>query len=72
MSSNYKYVVTKRHAGLGDLLISLSSAWWYAKCTNRQVIIDWRNSTYDADRFKNLMIEILNGMVRLWLNIRMS
>ncbi|GAB5554775.1 MAG: nodulation protein NodZ [Saprospiraceae bacterium] len=54
-----KYVVTKRSAGLGDLLVSLWSAWWYAKHTNRQLVVDWRNSTYDKSNQLNLLDDIL-------------
>lgn len=56
-----KYVVTKRSAGLGDLLISLWSAWWYAKRTKRQLMVDWRNSTYAEDSQHNLLDDILEN-----------
>lgn len=67
---NEKYVITKRSAGLGDLLISLWSAWWYAKHTNRQLVIDWRNSTYAQNNQQNILYDILEtpqeiGGVRL-------
>lgn len=56
-----RYVVTKRSAGLGDLLTSLGSAWWYAKHTKRQLVIDWRNSSYYLDPSRNLFPEIFEG-----------
>lgn len=56
-----RYVVTKRSAGLGDLLISLWSAWWYAKHTNRTLVVDWRNATYSKDNQQNLFFEILEA-----------
>lgn len=47
-------VVSKRIAGLGACLISLFSAWYFARRTNRCLLIDWRNSMYLADASENL------------------
>jgi hypothetical protein len=41
-----KYIVYRRHAGIGDLLLGLYYIWRYAKTTKRQLIVDWRWSTY--------------------------
>lgn len=42
-----KYVITRRHAGLGDLLCNLQAAHWFAETFNRSVIIDWRQTPYN-------------------------
>jgi len=48
-----RYVVSKRRTGLGDCLVSLISAWWYAKQTGRTLVIDWRGSRYLTDPMQN-------------------
>jgi hypothetical protein len=48
-----KFVISRRIAGFGDLLISLCSAWQYAKRTNRVLVIDWRQSHYLKDKTRN-------------------
>lgn len=41
-----RYLVYRRHAGIGDLLIGLYYSWKYASATKRKLIVDWRWSTY--------------------------
>lgn len=48
-----KLIVSRRVSGLGDCLISLSSAWYYAKLTGRTLVIDRRWSRYLRERNKN-------------------
>lgn len=49
-----RYVISKRSAGLGDSLVSLTSAWRYAKMTRRTLIVDWRFSCYSNDPTTNV------------------
>lgn len=53
LESGHKVVVSRRVAGFGDLLVSLSSAWRYAQRANRTLVIDWRRSLYLKDRARN-------------------
>lgn len=53
MKSQNKFVISTRIAGFGDLLVSLCSAWQYAKRTNRTLVIDWRQSLYLKDKTQN-------------------
>jgi len=41
-----RYLIYRRHAGIGDLLIGLYYSWKYACATKRKLIVDWRWSTY--------------------------
>lgn len=49
-----RYVLSQRGSGLGDCLMSLVSAWRYARATGRTLVIDWRGSGYLPDRSTNL------------------
>lgn len=44
-----KFVVSRRSTGWGDCIISLISAWHYARRTGRTLVIDWRSSCYLGD-----------------------
>lgn len=46
LSEKDRYIIYRRRAGIGDLLLGLYYVWAYAKATKRQVIVDWRWSTY--------------------------
>ncbi|MGH7451258.1 MAG: nodulation protein NodZ [bacterium] len=48
-----RFVISARIAGLGDCLLSLMSAWRYAKLINRTLVIDWRQSLYLRDKNQN-------------------
>lgn len=41
-----RYLVYRRCAGMGDLLIGLYYAWRYAQATKRRLVVDWRWSCY--------------------------
>ncbi len=51
--NNRKLVVSRRNTGFGDCIMSMISAWHYAKCTGRTLIIDWRRSPYVKEKHKN-------------------
>lgn len=45
-SDQDRYIIYRRHAGIGDLLLGLYYTWVYACATKRKIVIDWRWSTY--------------------------
>jgi hypothetical protein len=47
-------VVSRRTAGLGDLLVNLLVAWRFAEQTGRTLVADWRGSYYLQDPAANL------------------
>lgn len=49
-----RYVVSRRSAGLGDLLVNLLAAWRFARATGRTLVADWRASPYLEDPRRNL------------------
>ncbi len=49
-----RYVVSRRSAGLGDLLVCLGAAWRFARDTGRTLVADWRLSAYAPDARENL------------------
>lgn len=49
-----RYVISKRKAGLGDCMISLLSAWRYAKMARRTLVVDWRYSSYSNEPNTNV------------------
>nr|VFJ57231.1 MAG: beta-1,4-N-acetylglucosamine oligosaccharide alpha-1,6-L-fucosyltransferase NodZ [Candidatus Kentron sp. DK] len=46
-------VTSYRTTGLGDCLIAGAHAWYYAKTTNRTLILDWMPSRYLPDKTAN-------------------
>ncbi len=48
-----KIVVSRRNAGFGDNLFAAAHAWYYAKKTNRSLVINWAPSMYLDDKSKN-------------------
>jgi hypothetical protein len=49
-----RHVVSRRTAGLGDLLVNLLAAWRFAEQTGRTLVADWRCSYYLQDPAENL------------------
>ncbi len=49
-----RHVVSRRTAGLGDLLVNLLVAWRFAEQTGRTLVADWRGSYYLQDPAENL------------------
>ncbi len=49
-----RYVVVRRAAGLGDILLTTMAAWAYAAATGRRLVIDWRFTQYTTDPTENL------------------
>jgi hypothetical protein len=52
--STTRHVVSRRTAGLGDLLVNLLAAWRFAEQTGRTLVADWRGSYYAQDPAQNL------------------
>ncbi|MFO7924697.1 MAG: nodulation protein NodZ [Bacteroidales bacterium] len=48
-----KKVISRRNAGIGDNLLATAHAWYYAKKTNRALVINWAPSMYFSDKSKN-------------------
>jgi len=48
-----KSVISRRNAGLGDNLFAAAHAWYYAKKTNRKLVINWAPSMYLSDKSAN-------------------
>lgn len=48
-----KFVVSRRSTGWGDCIVSLISAWHYARRTGRTLVIDWRRSCYLGNPRRN-------------------
>jgi hypothetical protein len=45
-----RYVVARHcYGGIGDHLSCLMGAWWFAKRTNRTLVVDWRGSRFNPD-----------------------
>ncbi len=59
--SAQRSVVSRRTSGLGDCLVSLASAWYYAKVTGRTLIVDWRNSRYSHDPERNVFTDFFEA-----------
>jgi hypothetical protein len=54
MDTNHrKKVISRRNAGLGDNLFATAHAWYYAKSTNRSLVINWAPSMYLSDQGAN-------------------
>ena len=50
MSNNRTHqVVSRRNAGFGDNLFATAHAWYYAKKTNRKLVVSWAPSMYLDD-----------------------
>lgn len=63
--SSTRYVVSRRTAGLGDLLVNLVAAWDFAARTGRTLVADWRGSRYLQDRTGNLFGALFEPTDRL-------
>lgn len=60
-----KFVISRRTSGLGDGLISLCSAWHYARLTGRTLVIDWRWSRYLREKNKNAFSAFFEPLTEL-------
>jgi hypothetical protein len=49
----HKKVVSRRNAGFGDNLFAAAHAWYYAKSTNRSLVINWSPSMYLPQKRRN-------------------
>jgi hypothetical protein len=52
-NAHQKKVISRRNAGLGDNLFATAHAWYYAKQTNRALLINWAPSMYLSDKSAN-------------------
>jgi len=50
MAEGAKYIFIKSQNGLGDRIITLASALYYAKKTGRRVLVDWSDDMYSDGR----------------------
>jgi hypothetical protein len=57
-----RHVVTRRTAGLGDLLVNLLAAWRFAEQTGRTLVADWRGSYYLQDPAENLFCSLFEPL----------
>ena len=48
-----KKVISRRNAGFGDNLFATAHAWYYAKMTNRSLVVNWAPSMYLEDKSRN-------------------
>jgi hypothetical protein len=63
---NKKYVIAKfTNSGFGDHLSCVFGAWWYAKSTNRILVIDWRGSRFNPIPGKNCFFSFFKQVTSL-------
>ena len=63
---NNKYVIAKfTNSGFGDHLSCVFGAWWYAKSTNRTLVIDWRGSRFNPNLGKNCFFSFFKRVTSL-------
>lgn len=55
-----KVIVSCRNSGLGDNLLAAANAWYYAKNTDRTLVIYWFHSRYLADKGENAFSHFFN------------
>ncbi len=48
-----RVIISHRNRGLGDNLLAAANAWYYAKHTNRSLVVFWQHSLYLADKGEN-------------------
>lgn len=53
MSKGKNRVISRRNAGFGDNLFATAHAWYYAKMTNRDLVVSWAPSMYLDDKGVN-------------------
>lgn len=53
-----KFMVARApNAGIGDHLSCVLGAWWYAKRTGRELVIDWRGSRFNPELGRNCFFD---------------
>ena len=60
-----RYVISRRNTGLGDCLVSLFSAWLFARKTNRVLVIDWRFTPYSIEGEKPLFSHLFSPIEKI-------
>lgn len=53
LKEHRKVIISCRNSGFGDNLLAAANAWYYAKNTDRALVIYWHNSRYLADKGEN-------------------
>ncbi|MFT5574195.1 MAG: hypothetical protein ACI9FR_003133 [Cryomorphaceae bacterium] len=63
---NRKIVVCRNpNAGFGDHMHCLFGSWWYAKQTNRTLLIDWRGSRFGLGNNRNRFLDMFKPFTQL-------
>ncbi len=66
VDKNRKYVIAKfTNSGFGDHLSCVFGAWWYAKSTNRTLVVDWRGSRFNPEQGKNCFFSFFKQVTSL-------
>lgn len=61
------FLLHRRNEGLGDCLFNLGIVWWFAKETDRTLVIDWTaNKGYSRDLRRNLFLAIFENPKDRW------
>ncbi len=53
LKSHPRIIISHRNRGLGDNLLAAANAWYYARNTNRSLVVSWQHSLYLADKSEN-------------------
>ncbi len=48
--------------GIGDHLICFLASWWYAKQTNRTLVVDWRSSRFNPEPGHNCFLDFFEPL----------
>ena len=55
-----RVIISHRNSGFGDNLLAAAKAWYYAKNTNRALVIFWHFSRYLDDKRENAFTHFFN------------
>ncbi len=53
LKSHPRVIISHRNRGLGDNLLAAANAWYYARNTNRSLVVSWQHSLYLANKSEN-------------------
>ena len=53
LTKSPRVILSHRNSGLGDNILAAANAWYYAKKTNRVLVICWVYSRYMTDSREN-------------------
>lgn len=60
LKEHRKVIVSCRNSGFGDNLLAAANAWYYAKKTDRTLVVYWFHSRYLADKGENAFSHFIN------------